>query len=532
MKKITLILSFLFFFYALQLHSQTSTFVKKYKTLEASSNTTSIIHRTTQNKKILTTGGIFCLIAEIDEQGDTVKTSSVIPLNGGIGGTVIDDAGNNIWLNSTRFNASPTFYWQSALTKLDNNYNPLFSKVYSSPTGHLNLSAVPLLDTTFIIKGIASHGGWNNPFDMVLIKTNKNGDTLWCKKYNDGGTALTIFSIKPFTLGSFIFSGQTNAIDTGDIVISKIDANANVIWTNAYGGNMQDGGGLQYLSSNNFYTLCASNSFGGNSLLVKTDTSGNLIWAKSISCPNSYSVNGQYETDKGVFTLTGKLVIPGTPNSSWDFLAMQIDTNGIVVNNKSYEFSPDDDYGLSFVKMNDKGYLFTLSEYNNSISTYDTKIFKTDSLFNSGCIPNTTLSFTTTDVTSLMHVNTLTMVASPLYIDVIDTVTFGSGRGCTIQTECNGFVGINEETPHESYLTMYPNPASDVLYFDYKLPETIAQATVNVYNYAGMLVQSFIIYGNEGTATQNVSGLSNGLYMFSIISNNTSIAQQKIIINK
>lgn len=84
----------------------------------------------------------------------------------------------------------------------------------------------------------------------------------------------------------------------------------------------------------------------------------------------------------------------------------------------------------------------------------------------------------------------------------------------------------------ESYLTMYPNPANDVVYFDYQLPENISQATVNVYNYAGMLVQSFTIFGNVGTATQNVSGLSNGLYMFSIISNKTTIAQQKIVINK
>ena len=57
------------------------------------------------------------------------------------------------------------------------------------------------------------------------------------------------------------------------------------------------------------------------------------------------------------------------------------------------------------------------------------------------------------------------------------------------------------------------------------------KAKVDVYNYAGILIQSFSINGNEGTIIRNVSELSNGLYIFSVISNNTLLSQQKIIIS-
>lgn len=473
------------------------------------------------------------VVAEINELGDTIKTKKITAFTGSIGGGLIEDAGTDLWLHGSRIGV--TAYTQSFLTKTDSNYDPIFSKFYSSPTGHLSLSPSSLIDTTFLEQGFITQGAWNNPINMALIKIDKNGDTLWCKKYGDGGNLLvpSFTSIIPFPNGSFIMSGGTRAIDTGDVVLSKIDINGNVMWAKAYGGSANEGSAIHYINNNSIFSFGISNSFSGsqyNGLLIKTDTLGNLIWAKSISCPSGYNYQfGQYENNKRLLTITG---MSSYSTTNWEFLTMQIDTNGNVVNNKVYSFSPDNDYGLSFVKMNDGGYLFSLSEYNNSILAYDTKIFKTDSLFNSGCLPSTTISFTTTDVTALMHVNTLTMVVSPLYIDVIDTVTFGSGRGCAIQTECNGFVGVEEQENKESNIKFYPNPANDVVYFDYQLPENISQATVNVYNYAGMLVQSFVIYGNEGTATQNVSELSNGLYMFSIISNKNTIAQQKIVINK
>ena len=516
MKKIitSLCLAFICF---MQLHGQTSTYVKTYKTLEPFPNSTSYVSKTKQNKKYLSTGGGFRLIAEINEFGDTIKTSKIIPYNGGIGSVILDDVENNLWLNGARVGITP--YTQIFLSKLDSNYKPLFSKVYSCPTGHLNLSAISFSDTTFLVKGVVSQGAWNNPVNMALIKADKNGDTLWSKRYDDGGTALSILSANPFTSGSFICAGQTNAIDTGDIVISKIDRNGNVVWAKSYGGALQDGGGLQFISNNSFYFLCGSNSFGGNSLILKTDTLGNLLSAKSVSCPIVYSVNGQYESDKGVFTLTGMSNF-NTPN--WDFLAMQIDTNGIVVNNESYAFSPDNDYGLSFSQMNDKGYLFTLSEYNNSISNYDTKIFKTDSLFNSGCLPNTTLSFTTTDVTALMHVNTLTMVASPLYIDVIDTVTFGSGRGCAILPECNGFVEVDESKANENEFFIYPNPANNFI----DIETEFKNYSISVFDNMGKLILKEETNQNETRI--DISSFSNGIYFIQLQSNGKLLSKKFI----
>ncbi len=505
------------------LHCQTSTYLKKYQ-VSVSYATGSSYVNIVQNKKILTESGTgLMLVAEINELGDTIKTQKIIAFTGGIGGKLIEDIEANLWLNGSRIGVTP--YTQSFLSKLDNSYKPLTAKFYSSPTGHLSMGFNSAIDTTFLGVGYITQGGWNTPIDMALIKVDKNGDTIWCKKYDDGGNLLVASCSQniPFSGGSSLILGATRAIDTGDVVLSKVDNSGNVLWSKAYGGNVDEGATILYRSNNSFYIMGASTSFdGGNvsDLLIKTDTLGNLIWAKSISSINGFGNQyGIYEPSRGVFTLTG---ISNYSTTNWGFLAMQIDTNGVVVNNKKYEFSPDNDYGLSFVKMNDGGYLFTLSEYNNSILTYDTKIFKADSLFNSGCLPNTTLSFTTTDVTPLMHVNTLSMVASPLYIDVIDTVTFGSGRGCVILPECNGFVEVDESKANENEFLIYPNPANSFI----DIETEFKNYSISVFDNMGKLILKEETNQNE--IRIDISSFSTGIYFIQLQSNHKLVSKKFI----
>lgn len=97
---------------------------------------------------------------------------------------------------------------------------------------------------------------------------------------------------------------------------------------------------------------------------------------------------------------------------------------------------------------------------------------------------------------------------------------------------CSNFLEINESETLTSSVNIYPNPTNDIVNLDYKFPENNEKATVNIYNYAGVLIKSFNIYGNQGKEVRNISELPNGLYIFSIISNNTQISQQKIIVSK
>lgn len=110
----------------------------------------------------------------------------------------------------------------------------------------------------------------------------------------------------------------------------------------------------------------------------------------------------------------------------------------------------------------------------------------------------------------------------------------GNPQAFAQKADCDGLLptNITDSKNELGAIHIYPNPAKDLIYFDYRLPQNIAQATINIYNSAGMLSQSFIVDTNDGSSTQNISGLANGIYTLSVVSNNTIIANQKLVICK
>jgi len=83
-----------------------------------------------------------------------------------------------------------------------------------------------------------------------------------------------------------------------------------------------------------------------------------------------------------------------------------------------------------------------------------------------------------------------------------------------------------------SEISVYPNPAHSIVNINYILPDDATQAVVNTYDYTGKLINSQSVYGNKGLTTVNVENLANGLYMYSILVNDTVVASQRIVVNK
>ena len=100
-------------------------------------------------------------------------------------------------------------------------------------------------------------------------------------------------SIIELKTGNFLITGYSNSpgISSGntDIVLLKIDENGNQIWLNAYGnkefpnhewGNdliELDDGGFMVVGSRDRYNLQNENS-----LIIRTDSNGKIIWEKEI----------------------------------------------------------------------------------------------------------------------------------------------------------------------------------------------------------------------------------------------------------
>ncbi len=197
--------------------------------------------------------------------------------------------------------------------------------------------------------------------DIFIVKYDATGNVLWAKSaggvYGERGQSVcTDASGNVFITGHFysptIIVGTTTLTNTNqttdstsDIFIVKYDASGNVLWAKSEGGGSNESGQsvCTDASGNVFITgsFYSDNLYIGTTWLfksewdryndifiVKYDTSGNVLWAKSaggVGYDEGYAVC----TDS-----TGNLFVTGT-NSFTDIFIVKYDTSGNVLWAKS-----------------------------------------------------------------------------------------------------------------------------------------------------------------------------------------------------
>ena len=161
----------------------------------------------------------------------------------------------------------------------------LWTRTFGGDSGDIGSSVQQTLDGGYIAVGGTSSFG-NGKTDAYLIKMDMNGDFLWSKTY--GGLAADWGSAVQQTLdGGYIIAGGTSSFGGGlnDILLIKTDSSGDTIWTKTYGGNGFDFSRSVDATSDGGYIIAGgTTSFGAGSYdvyLVKTDSLGNLLWSKT-----------------------------------------------------------------------------------------------------------------------------------------------------------------------------------------------------------------------------------------------------------
>jgi len=123
-----------------------------------------------------------------------------------------------------------------------------------------------------LIGGVNIQGGT----ELRLTKTDADGDTLWTRTYggpqDDGGT-----SVQQTTDGGYIVLGNTRSFGAGnwDIWLLKTDANGDTLWTRTFGGERYEMGYSVQQTTDGGYIITGSSGFWGTGvLLIKTDSLG------------------------------------------------------------------------------------------------------------------------------------------------------------------------------------------------------------------------------------------------------------------
>jgi hypothetical protein len=147
--------------------------------------------------------------------------------------------------------------------------------------------------------------------DLIVIKLNAGGTIAWEKAF--GGTGESVLNTPD---GGYLVSGTAG----DNLLLFKLDANGQKVWEKTYGGSGFEGHGSLTTTADGGYLLAGSSSsndgdisggHGGSDVVVfKLDASGNKIWTKL------YGGSDDDGADEIIATKDGGSILVGTTSSN------------------------------------------------------------------------------------------------------------------------------------------------------------------------------------------------------------------------
>ena len=194
------------------------------------------------------------------------------------------------------------------LTKMDFNGNIVWTKSFFPKSNGNNV--IQTSDGGFLITGCIFPDINSNQSDILLIKTDVNGDTLWT---NAVGTANydVGFCIRE-TSDGYLVSGQTKPVGQPyDALLIITDFGGDMIWYKIFGGQLSDAAFNLEVSSDGYYMAGATNGTwwvtnSADMWTFKTDLDGSLLWE------NIYDINTSDILYSGTLCFDEGYIVTGT----------------------------------------------------------------------------------------------------------------------------------------------------------------------------------------------------------------------------
>jgi hypothetical protein len=197
---------------------------------------------------------------------------------------------------------------------------------------------------------------------LFLLKMDPNGNVIWRVNYFSTGSAEAT-SVEQTADGGYIIGGTMNAGGpVSKVLLLKTDSNGNVQWAKSYGGaNYEFGNQVKETLDGGFVIVGNTTSFGiqfDDIYVIKTGSNGNLQWSKTIAdSPTDYvdvgnSIKQISDSSYIVCARVGNSV-----SNSNDAGLIKINKNGNLLWAKYYGGTGDDG-GYSVISTSDGGYAF------------------------------------------------------------------------------------------------------------------------------------------------------------------------------
>jgi hypothetical protein len=198
----------------------------------------------------------------------------------------------------------------------DGSGNPFWTKTYGGDANDNAYSVQQTLDGGFIIAGYTTSFGAGS-YDVYLIETNGDGDTVWTRTYGGAG-ADQGNSVQQTTDAGYVVAGSTDSHGAGssDMYLIKTNAAGDTLWTRTYGGTAGDAGlCVRQTTDRGYIVVGLTRSFGAGQTdfyVVKTDSSGDTLWTRTFGAESVEVARAVRQTSDGGYMVAGYADPPGT----------------------------------------------------------------------------------------------------------------------------------------------------------------------------------------------------------------------------
>jgi hypothetical protein len=418
----------------------------------------------------------------------------------------------------------------------------------------------------------------NQPWDsdLYLIRTNSNGDTIWTKTFGGPGSETGV-DVKQTTDNGYIVCGYSATGGPGgfDVWLLKTNSNGDTIWTNTYGGANNDFGNSVFQTDGGGYVVIGSTESygagGSDFWILQTDSAGDSLWSATYGGFYHEIAFEAQATSDGGFIIAGYKQLQGFSNS--DVWLLKIFNNGEIDWSQTYGGSYDE-LAYSVSETADAGYIASGYTRSYGSGADDLWLIKTDIYGDTlwtktfGLLSNEagnsvietaegdfvvcgyTMSYSATgdmDLWMIKTDNSGYTLWSKNYggtgaengfavIEAFDggltacglTSSYGAGDKDVwlLHTDQDGIVGVADAPSINStdykLNQNYPNPFSNVTTIEYFLP-TSRTVSLKVYDLSGKLLSTLVDeFKQAGTHSVHFENkqLQKGIYYYRLQSGN------------
>jgi hypothetical protein len=379
------------------------------------------------------------------------------------------------------------------LIKYNKHGDTIWTRRYIDTTDAFGVQCKQTQDKGFIIAGINERKSRNWIPEVLLIKTDSLGNIQWKKTFYTPGVKQPAISIDICPDKGFIIGGLHN----NQALLIRTDSLGNFVWQNSYGNSPYYvcGAVVSCTSDGNYiFGSCFSDSVVGphhydQSYIVRVASDGSQLWAKKYGPARvATGIGIVHELQDGSFVSAGQTTNT-TSNHAYGIL-VKTAPNGDSLWFHRYDFlkAPNSlNYLVDFKPTRDSGFVAVgyLIPASPDIGNEDTWLLKVNKY---GC----------------------------------DSI------GCQNIVA----MGIQEFSDNKGSFVLFPNPANDFVSISYSFPLTVKDVFLNIYDQRGKALKSILVLKENKSQEIGIANLSSGLYFCQLMADGTPIASLKLSIVK